>query len=138
MLISLYLRIWFWITFIRYRNSLPTTSDIENPKMEIEGFSQSFTYEDEGLGEAKWPLPEAFKYVISYRTYLVIGIENDKNFMRSKRFDRSIYTMAKRYFPNWIGFDPPRCTYNAELSDRMQRIRKVSLWKFEKMFDEEI
>ena len=40
--------------------------------------------------------------------------------------------MAKKYFPNWIGFNENRCSYNPELSDKIKRIRKVAEWKIDK------
>ncbi len=45
--------------------------------------------------------------------------------------------MAKKYFPNWIGFDESRCSYNPEIADRMIRIRKVADWRFQRLLDEE-
>lgn len=136
MLISLFVYIKIWFIFFRYRNSLPTTSDIENPKMEIDGWSLSFYWDDEGLLETKFPLIKGFQFVISYRTSLVIGLNNNEHgYLRSEKFDRSIYKLAKKYFPNWIGFVPTRNSYNSELSERMQRIQKVAIRRFEKMLD---
>jgi len=48
---SLILKIWFWITFLRNKKTLPTESKIVNPKMEYEGLSGAFIWEDEGLWE---------------------------------------------------------------------------------------
>ncbi len=136
MLISLFLYFKIWFIFYRYKNILPTTSDIQNPKMEIDGLSLSFYWDDEGLLETKFPLVSGFKFVISYRTSLVIGPNNyEHGYLRSEKFDRSIYKLAKKYFPNWIGFQPSRNTYNPELSERMLRIQKVAIWRIEKMLD---
>ncbi len=132
------LKIWIWITFLRNKNSLPTKSKIINPKMEHEGMSGAFIWEDEGLWEVRnHHLTDAFKYVIHHRMKLVVGSENNVGVMRSKSFDKQIFQMAKKYFPNWIGFDKSRCSYNPELADRMMRIRKVADWRFQKLLNEE-
>ncbi|CAL2063696.1 hypothetical protein [Tenacibaculum sp. 190524A05c] len=139
MLINLYLYIKIWFIFFRYKNSLPTNSDIKNPAMEIDGWSLNFYWDDEGLLETKFPLIQGFQFVISYRTSLVIGLNNNEHgYLRSEKFDRSIYKLAKKYFPNWIGFQPSRNTYNPELSERMLRIQKVAIWRFEKDIDKDI
>ena len=73
--------------------------------MEHEGMSGAFIWEDEGLWEhTNHHLINAFKYVIHHRIKLIVGPENDVGVMRSKKFDRQIFEMAKKYFPNWIGF----------------------------------
>ncbi|GGG05097.1 hypothetical protein GCM10011344_01840 [Dokdonia pacifica] len=105
--------------------------------MEHEGMSGAFIWEDEGLWEVRsHHLIDAFKYVIHHRMTLVVGPENDVGVMRSKKFDKHIFEMAKKYFPNWIGFDESRCSYNPEIADRMMRIRKVAYWRFQKLLDE--
>ncbi len=137
-MMNLILKIWIWITFLKNKNSLPTKSNIINPKMEHEGMSGAFIWEDEGLWEVRnHHLTDAFKYVIHHRMELVVGSENDVGVMRSKGFDKQIFEMAKKYFPNWIGFDKSRCSYNPELADRMMRIRKVADWRFQKLLNEE-
>lgn len=132
------LKIWFWITFLKNKEKLPTASKMINPKMEYEVMSGAFIWEDEGLWELRnHHMTSAFKYVINYRMSLVVGEDNDAGCMRSRRFDRQMFKMAKRFFPNWIGFDKSRCTYNPEIAERMMRIIKVANWRMEKMFDEE-
>lgn len=135
---SLIIKIWIWITFLRNKEPLPTESKMTNPKMKYEVMSGSFIWEDEGLWEHQnYGLREAFKYVINHRMSLIAGPNNDVGFMRSKRFDKQIFKMAKRHFPNWIGFDESRCSYNAELADRILRIHKVEEWRLEKLRNEE-
>ncbi len=135
---NLILKIWIWITFLKNKNSLPTKSKIIHPKMEHEGMSGAFIWEDEGLWDIRnHHLSDAFKYVIHHRMTLVVGPENDVGVMRSKKFDKRIFEMAKRYYPNWIGFDEARCSYNPEIADRMMRIRKVAYWRFQKLLNEE-
>jgi len=130
---SLILKIWFWITFLRNKKTLPTESKIVNPKMEYEGLSGAFIWEDEGLWENRnHHLKDAFKYVIHHRMKLIAGSDNDVGVMRSKSFDKKIFEMAKKHFPNWIGFDKSRCSYDSELADRIMRIRKVADWRFQK------
>ncbi|WP_299766165.1 hypothetical protein [uncultured Dokdonia sp.] len=138
MTMNLILKIWIWITFLKNKNSLPTKSKIIHPKMEHEGMSGAFIWEDEGLWDIRnHHLSDAFKYVIHHRMTLVVGPENDVGVMRSKKFDKRIFEMAKRYYPNWIGFDEARCSYNPEIADRMMRIRKVAYWRFQKLLNEE-
>ncbi|WP_394751102.1 hypothetical protein [Spongiimicrobium salis] len=109
-----------------------------NPKMEYEGMSGAFIWEDEGLWEVRnRHLSNAFKYVIHHRMRMVARLDEDEEVLRSKKFDQKIFEMAKKYFPNWIGFDASRCSYNPELADRMIRIRKVAHWRCEKLFNEE-
>ncbi len=134
-----FVRIWIWWVFVNNRNKLPTKSTIDNPKMEIEGLTQAFIWEDEGLWEFNKTrhLPQAFKPVIVHRTSLVLGPENDSGFLYSKRFDRQIFNMAKRYFPDWIGFHKSRCSYSPEVADRMIRIKKVAEWRLDKFMDQE-
>ena len=139
MVVNFILKTWIWITFLRNKESLPTESKIVNPKMEHEGMSGAFIWEDEGLWEIRnHRLSDAFKYVINHRMRLVIGPDNDVGVMRSKKFDKKIYEMAKKFFPNWIGFDKSRCSYNPELADRMLRILKVAEWRFQRLLDMEL
>ncbi|WP_459212240.1 hypothetical protein [Aquimarina rhabdastrellae] len=134
---NLFLKIWIWRLFLINKNKLPTTSKIENPKMEYEVLSGAFIWEDEGLWGAKHSFASAFNYVIHHRMKLVVGPTNDVGFIHSKNFDKQIFKMAKKYFPNWIGFDKARCSYNPELADRMIRIRKVADWRLQKSLNEE-
>lgn len=132
------LKIYYIVILRKYTNSLPTTSNIEHPKMEYEGMSGSFIWEDEGLWEVNHRLADAFKSVIHQRMKMVIGPENDVGVMHSKKFDKSIFNIAKKYYPNWIGFREDRCTYHPEIAERMMRILKVADWRIKKMFDEDI
>ena len=133
--LCIYLKIWFWWVFLKHQNSLPTRSDITNPKLEYEALAQAFYWDDEGLNDAHYPLSMAFRYVIVHRTQLLVGDLFDAGFLQSKKFDKQIFDMAKKYFPDWVGFQPSRCSFNPELASRMQRIRKVADWQMEKMFD---
>jgi len=132
-MIDFILKTWIWITFINNKETLPTKSNITNPKIEYETMSGAFIWEDEGLWELRnHNLQNAFKYVLNHRMQLIVGQNNDVGIMRSKSFDKSIFEMAKKYFPNWIGFDKSRCIFNSELGDRIHRIKNVENWKFEK------
>jgi len=118
------------------RNKLPTTSDIINPKMEYDVMSGAFHWEDEGL--LYYPdLASAFNYVVNYRTSLVVGPSNNISVMESVNFDKQIFKMAKKYFPDWIGFHESRCSYDPQLAGRMMRIIKVANWRLEKFMNEE-
>ena len=132
-MIDFILKAWIWITFISNKETLPTKSKIINPKVEYETMSGTFIWKDEGLWELRnHNLQNAFKYVLNHRMQLIIGQDNDVGIMRSKNFDKSIFEMAKKIFPNWIGFDKSRCTFNSELGGRIHRIKNVEKWKFEK------
>jgi hypothetical protein len=136
MLKNIILKIWIWITFLISKEKLPTKSKTINPKMEYEGMSGAFIWEDEGLwGLKNHHLLHAFKYVINHRMKLIVGSENDVGFMRSYSFDKQIFEMAKRNYPDWIGFDKSRCSYNSEIADRIMRIKKVADWRFQKILD---
>ena len=105
--------------------------------MEYEGGSGAFIWDDEGLWDLKnHYLVNAFRYVINHRMKLIVGSENDVGFMRSYNFDKQIFEMAKRFYPEWIGFDESRCSYNQELAERIIRIKKIARWKFQKLLDE--
>lgn len=127
---------WIWAIFYANRSKLPTTSDNVNPKMEYEVWSGDFIWEDEGLWELPHKLAQAFRPVLHYRTYLVIGPENNFGIHDSKMFNKYVFKLAKFYFPNWIGFEKSRCSYSPELSNRMVRIIKVSNWRMEKSMNE--
>lgn len=132
-MIDFILKAWIWITFINNKETLPTKSKITNPKIEYEAMSGAFIWEDEGLWELRnHHLKNAFKYVLNHRMQLIVGQDNDVGIMRSKNFDKSIFEMAKKHFPNWIGFDKSRCIFNAALGDRIHRINNVEKWKYAK------
>lgn len=132
-MIDFILKAWIWITFINNKETLPTKSKITNPKIEYEAMSGAFIWEDEGLWELRnHHLKNAFKYVLNHRMQLIVGQDNDVVIMRSKKIDKSIFEMAKKHFPNWIGFDKSRCVFNAALGDRIRRINNVEKGKFGK------
>ena len=122
--------------FIKYRNSLPTKTEFNNPKMEYHVLAGSVVWEDEGIAECHPKLENAFRYVLSYRTNLISN-EFSENENTEKR-NKQTFELAKKYFPNWIGFKDVRCSYNAELSNRIKRIRKVSEWEIDKVMNEDI
>ena len=129
------LKTWLWIIFMRSKETLPTESKIINPKIEYETMSGAFIWEDEGLWELRnHHLRNAFKYVINHRMKLVVGPNCDVGVMRTESFDKSIFEMAKKHYPNWIGFNKSRCSYNPELKEKILRINKVAKWKLEKEF----
>ena len=132
-MIDFTLKILIWITFLRNRESLPTKLNVINSKMKYEIMSGAVFWEDEGLLELRnHHLQDAFKYVLNHRMKLIVGTDYDVGVMRSKSFDKSIFEMAKKHFPNWIGFDKSRCSYNSEHKDRIIKIKKVEEWRFQK------
>ena len=131
------LKTWLWFVFIRNKETLPTESKIINPKMKYEVMSGAIYWEDDGLWELRnHHLQDAFKYVLNHRMKLIVGPDNDVGVMRSKNFDESIFKMAIKHFPNWIGFDKSRCSYNSEFRDRILRIKKVENWKYQKLLND--
>ncbi|MFC4632329.1 hypothetical protein ACFO3O_00305 [Dokdonia ponticola] len=131
------LKIWFWRLFIVHKNTLPTKSDRIHPKMEYELMSGGFIWEDEGLWGMQRDLANAFRYVLHHRTKLVLGPINSMGIMGSDNFDKQIFKMAQKYFPDWIGFHESRCSYNPELADRMMRILKVANWRMDKVINDD-
>lgn len=128
------LKTWLCIVFMRNKETLPTESKIINPKMKYEVMSGAIYWEDEGLFELRnHHLQDAFKYVLNHRMKLIVGSDYDVGVMRTKNFDQSIFEMAKKHFPNWIGFDNSRCSYNSEFEDKILRIKKVEKWRFQKI-----
>ncbi|NQZ34669.1 MAG: hypothetical protein HRT58_03355 [Crocinitomicaceae bacterium] len=98
--------------------------------MEYHALAGAVLWEDEGLTKCHPDLENVFRYVIHYRTSLITGETNTSN------SDKRYYELAKKYFPKWIGFDISRCSFNAERSDRIKRIRKVSEWRIDKLMKE--
>lgn len=121
--------------FKKYKNSLPTHTVSENPKMDYHILADAVFWDDEGIEKCKPELENALRYALNYRTRLIvsenIGLEKEQSYTIGKR----IYKLAKKYFPDWIGFNKNRCSYNPELSEKIKRIRKVSEWKVKKVMD---
>ena len=121
--------------FKKYKNSLPTCSQLENPKMDYHILADAVVWEDEGIENSPSELENMLRYVINYRKNLIVyqNFESEKEAL--KAIGRKEFELAKKYFPNWIGFHHKRCSYHPELSERIQRIRKVSEWKMEKLMN---
>jgi len=121
--------------FRKNKNSLPTQSVSEKPKMNYHVLADAVVWNDEGIEKCDPELENALRYALNYRTNLIV----DENFVikkkNSKRIEKRTFELAKKYFPDWIGFERNRCEYNSELSDRIKRIRKVSQWKIEKLMN---
>lgn len=131
------LKTWFWIVLIKNKETLPKVSKIVNPKMKYEILSGAIYWEDEGLEEIRnHHLSSVFKYVMNHRMQLIVGEDNDVGVLRSKKFDRTIFKMVKSYFPNWVGYDESRCSYNSEFTERILRIKKVEERRINKFFNE--
>ena len=113
--------------FKQYRGSLPEKSNLPNPRMEYHALADGVLWEDEGLTECHPDLENAFRFVLHYRTNLITGKTNISN------TDKRYFGLARKHFPTWIGFESSRCSYNAELSDRIERLRKVSIWRIDKL-----
>ncbi len=121
--------------FRKYKNSLPTKSDSENPKMEYHILADAVVWEDEGIRECSPDLENAFRYALNYRTNLIANKNFEPEKKNSKNIGKQTFKLAEKYFPDWIGFNESRCSYNPELSNRIKRIRKVSDWKINKLMN---
>ncbi|WP_299107147.1 hypothetical protein [uncultured Tenacibaculum sp.] len=120
-----------------HRNSLPKNSSYTDPKMEYAILQDAVFWEDEGLERANPNIRNPFMHVIMHRTNLIVYPKNEIENTASDRFNKRIFNIAKKLFPDWIGFQEERCTYNPELSHRIKRIRKVSEWKLKKFLEED-
>ncbi|SHI31525.1 hypothetical protein [Aquimarina spongiae] len=121
--------------FKKYKNSLPTKSDSENPKMDYHVLADAVVWEDEGIEKCNPKLENALRYALNYRTKLIVNENFETQKENSKSIEKRTFKLAKKYFPNWVGFNENRCSYNPELSDRIKRIRKVSEWKIDKLMN---
>ncbi len=135
-IIHIYLGFRFWWAMIYHRNSLPKETTLLNPIMETEGMSWAVFWEDEGMPNPSYNLTRAFVYVFHYRTSLIVGNSGNIPGYGPKNFNKLMFRLAKYYFPDWIGFDKNRCSYNPELASRILRIHKVSKWQLDKLLDE--
>ncbi len=104
--------------------------------METEGLSWAVFWEDEGIQNPSYNLTRAFIYVIHYRTSLIVGDSAKIPGYGPKNFNKLMFILAKFHFPDWIGFEKKRCSYDPELSDRILRIHKVAEWQLKRMFDD--
>lgn len=125
----------FFLIYKKYQSKLPTKSNMIDPKMHYDVFSDGVFWEDEEL-EYYPELVGLFRSVLCYRTYLIVNQKEEK-LSKDLKGHRKFFRIAQKKFPNWIGFQEKRCSYNPELADRIRRIRKVSEWKMEKFFNEE-
>lgn len=123
--------------FKKYKNSLPTVSVSDNPKMDYHVLADAVVWEDEGIENCEPALENALRYALNYRTNLIVNKDFELEKGHSYNTGQRTYKLAKKYFPNWIGFAKKRCEYNPELSERIKRIRKVSEWKIEKLMNTE-
>ncbi len=134
---KLFLKIIIWYVFKKYKNTLPTQSNVSNPKMDYYFMQDAVIWEDEGLLESHPKPGKVFGYAVNHRRYLIETSPQEATTQKPDKFNKQVFEMAKKYFPNWIGFDSARCSYNPELSDRIKRIRKVANWQFDKLMNED-
>ncbi len=123
---------------IYHKNSLPKERRNSTPKIEIEGMSWAVYWEDEGIPNPSYNLTRAFIYVIHFRTYLIIGDKGKIEDYGPKHFSKLMFKLAKFHFPDWLGFDKDRCSYNPELANRILRIQKAAEWQLHKISENKI
>lgn len=85
-------------------------------KLEYHLFADAIYWSDE-LEGLPGELDDAFRVVLNHRTSLLAG--------EAGRFPE-VWEAAQKYFPQWIGFRPERCAANADIAERIIRIRRVS------------
>jgi hypothetical protein len=93
-------------------------ASVPNPAANLQYhlFADAIYWSDE-LETLPSELDDAFRVVLNHRTSLLLGDIG--------RF-KEVWEAAKVCFPKWVGFRPERCTANAEIADRITRIRHVS------------
>lgn len=111
-------------TFKRHKGGLPTNSKEKNPKMEYAILADGVFWTDEGIDNMTVELDNMFRSVLHHRTCLLVGDQTSEY--------KDSYNLAKKYFPDWVGFSSERCTYNPIHAERIERIRKVSNYQFDK------
>lgn len=121
--------------FKKYKNSLPTKSVSETQKMDYHILADAVVWNDEGIEKCNPELENTLRYALNYRTNLIVDEDFGIKKENSNSIGKRTFELAKKYFPNWIGFEKERCEYNPELSERIKRIRKVSDWKIEKLMN---
>ena len=121
--------------FKKHKNSLPSVSKLENSKMDYHVLADAVIWEDEGIEKIPPELENMLRYVLNYRTNLITHQNFEFEQGVSKVIGRKEFELAKKYFPDWIGFQGNRCSYSPELLERIQRIRKISEWKIEKLMN---
>lgn len=114
------------------KDGLPKTYEMETPEMKYHVLADGVFWEDEGIEKMDIRLSNVFRFVLNYRTHLIT--RQSKVNLRSK----IAYDLAREHFPNWIGFQEDRCSFDKDLAIKIARIREVSRWKLEKLIlDEE-
>ena len=107
-----------------YRGKWGTFPAAETPKLEYHVMADAVFWSDEFPRPTPGELENAFRLVINHRTSLLLGEEG--------RFSE-VWNVAKDCYPYWPGFRMDRCTSNAEIADRIKRIRRVSSWKIDRL-----
>ena len=95
------------------------------PKLEYHVFADAVFWSDELPRPIPGELDDAFRLVINHRTSLLLG--------ETGRFPE-VWNVAKECYLDWPGFRSDRCNANAEIADRITRIRRVSNWMIERHF----
>lgn len=107
---------------IQHRGTqVPSVAD-PSAKLEYHLLADAVYWDDEFQGFPS-EIDDAFRMVLNHRTSLLAGEDG--------RFP-DVWQTSKECFPQWVGFRPERCTANAEISDRIQRIRRVSEWRIKR------
>ena len=115
--------------FQDFSGTLPNKVEKNTSEMKYHLLADGVYWTDEGIEEAHWELSNIFRFVLNYRTTLLTGEGSSKC--------RSVYFLARKFFPDWVGFQKERTTYNEEYAERIRRLRKVSQYKIEKLFKED-
>ncbi len=110
--------------FKNFEGVLPEKSKEDNSQMKWNMLADGVYWTDEGLDDIHRDLNNAFRFVLNYRTSLLINKKTD--------YCKSEYYLAKKYFPKWIGFSESRNNFDSELAERVERIMRVSNYQIDK------
>lgn len=111
--------------FEEYKNHTLPNSPEKDAKIQYHVMADGIFWDDEGIKDLGSKLGNSFRGVLHHRTSLLTG-NPEQNYVE-------VYNLAKKYFPKWIGFSEQRTTYCPELTDSIERTRKVSDYKIDKL-----
>jgi hypothetical protein len=108
-----------------YQGKWGSFSPSAAPKLEYHVFADAVFWSDELPRPIPTDLEDSFRFVINHRTSILLG--------ETGQFPE-VWNAAKECYPDWPGFLPYRCTANAEIAERIKRIRRVSAWRIQRAF----
>ncbi|CAM1345132.1 hypothetical protein [Tenacibaculum amylolyticum] len=123
--------------FIKYRNQLIRSSYIIDSKVTYYAMPGGMIWEDEYEDRLLHKISNILGFAIVYRTKLLKYPDYEKRTKHLNDKHKTVFYLAKKYFPDWIGFQKSRCSYSSKLSSKIYRIEKVVSWRV-KRFEQEL